>query len=255
MQPQDLEPELDELLLRIVPNLASQWRGATEHEIDQIEQIAGRSLPRFYRWFLMRMGGDMGPLEFRSLVCSAPTVLNCYAERLFPPHPRFLMIGYETDEMMPLHLLYDFNFPARDDARVIKGQALGGEGHPQFETFREMVAWGKVATWSVESRAQKVICDVLNIGGDIKTHLDPLMKSLGFEAPIPTGPCCGVYHRADAGMVSFAPVTSYYNSPAGAGHHIFHLGANDHGRIRQILGEIAAETPFELKIDEWDPPL
>ncbi|PRP93717.1 hypothetical protein ENSA7_81450 [Enhygromyxa salina] len=44
MRPEDLEPELDELLLRIVPNLASQWRGATE-------QIAGRPLPRFYRWF------------------------------------------------------------------------------------------------------------------------------------------------------------------------------------------------------------
>ncbi|PRP93716.1 SMI1/KNR4 family protein [Enhygromyxa salina] len=254
MRPQDLEPELDELLLRIVPDLGSQWRGATEHEIDQIEQIAGRPLPRFYRWFLMRMGHDMGPIEYRSMIFSAPTVLQCYAERLFVPHPRFLMIAYETDEMMPLHLLYDFNFPARDDARVIKGHALGGEGHPQFETFREMFAWGEVGARSVESRAQKIVCSLSDPGGDVLAHLDPVMKSLGFEAPISTGPRCGVYHRADAGLVSFATVTRPSNGP-GACYHIFHLGANDHARIRQILGEIVAETPLELEIEEWDPPL
>jgi hypothetical protein len=74
-------------------------------------------------------------------------------------------------------------------------------------------------------------------------------KSLGFEAPIPTGRHCSVYHRADAGMVTRA---SLDGEPK---FHVFRLGASDQGRVRRILGEIAAETSLEIEIDEWAPPL
>jgi hypothetical protein len=126
MHPHDLEPEVEDLLLRLVPELSQQWKGATPGEIDAVEAIAGRPLPRFYRWFLMRMGQDMGPIAYPVFDFAAPTVLACYSEELFPPHPRYLMIGYSLDEIMPLHLLYDFEHPARDDARVTKRHAQGG---------------------------------------------------------------------------------------------------------------------------------
>ena len=58
MQPQELEPEAEEFFLRLVPDLANQWKGATEDEIARLETIARRPLPRFYRWFLMRMGNE-----------------------------------------------------------------------------------------------------------------------------------------------------------------------------------------------------
>jgi hypothetical protein len=236
---------MEELLLRIVPNLAEQWRGATQEEIDQIEQIAGRPLPRFYRWFLMRMGHDMGPISYRSLQFSAPTVLTCYAERVVPRNPRFLMIAYDTDEMNPLHLFYDFDYPTRDDARVVKQYA-----HAPWETFREMIAWGEVGVRSVDARPQTCRGGFWDDGGDALAQFDPVMKSLGFEAPIPTGRCCGIYHRADAGMVTAA---SPDMDPGR--YHSFDLGAADQGRIRRILGEIVAETSLELTIREWDPPL
>ncbi len=46
-QPQDLEPEMEELLLRLFPELHDHWKGATEDEIERIQGIAGSPLPRF----------------------------------------------------------------------------------------------------------------------------------------------------------------------------------------------------------------
>jgi hypothetical protein len=46
--------------LRLVPQLSQQWRGATDDQIAEVEKIAGRPLPRFYRWFSSaRAGGAM----------------------------------------------------------------------------------------------------------------------------------------------------------------------------------------------------
>jgi hypothetical protein len=122
---QGLEPELEDFLLRVGPELAQQWKGSGPEEIAQIERIAGRPLPPFYRWFLTRMGQSMGPLAYPTLDFSAQRVLTCYAEELVAPHPRFLLIGYDSDELMPLHFFYDLDLPARTDARVMRRHAEG----------------------------------------------------------------------------------------------------------------------------------
>lgn len=249
MRAQDLEPEMEELLLRLVPDLEQQWQGATQDEIDRIEAIAGRPLPRFYRWFLMRMGHSMGPIAYPRLDFSAPKVLSCYAEGLFSPNPRFLMIGHESDEGMPLHVLYDFEYPARDDARVIKRHAMGGAAYGQFDAFREMIAWGKFSSFRVYRMAQRCVGTFKDRGGDVRAHLDPVMMSLGFEMPISTGPRCAIYLRADAAMITSASVGE---DPK---FHPFRLGGSGAGQLRRILGEIATSTSLELEIDEWDPPL
>lgn len=249
MRAQDLEPEMEELLLRLVPDLATHWEGATEDEIEQIERIAARPLPRFYRWFLMRMGRSMGPISYPSLDFSASKVIDYYAKELSRPSPRFLMIGHESDEVMPLHLLYDFEHPARDDARVVKGHIMCETSLAQYETFREMIAWGKFWTWRVEKFPQRCTGSFVNRGGDVISLLDPVMKSLGFKTPIPTGSCCALYDATHAAMVSDTTPgddTEY---------HGFSLGGSDAGRLRRILGEIATESSLELKVDEWDPPL
>lgn len=249
MRAQDLEPEMEALSLRLVPDLEHQWEGAPQHEIDRIEAIAGRPLPRFYRWFLLRMGHSMGPIAYPRLDFSAPKVLSCYAEGLFSPNPRFLMIGHESDEGMPLHVLYDFEYPARDDARVIKRHAMGGAAYGQFDTFREMIAWGEVYDHGVRTHPQRCVGMFKDSGGHVRSHLDPVMRSLGFEMPVAAGPRCAIYLRSDAAMVTRA---SLDNEPR---RHVFRLGAADQGRIRRILGEVTSETSLELVIDEWDPPL
>ncbi|MCX4242315.1 hypothetical protein [Paraliomyxa miuraensis] len=70
---------MEALLLRLVPDLERQWEGATQDEIDRIEAIAGRPLPPFYCWFLIRMGHSMGSIAYPRLDFSAPKVLSCYA--------------------------------------------------------------------------------------------------------------------------------------------------------------------------------
>lgn len=251
MQPLSLEPAMDELLDKLIPGSLEKLEGATAEQIEKIERIAGRPLPNFYRWFLSRMGRSMGPFTNPGLDYSASTIIDCYAEELFPPDQRFLMIGYETDEMMPLHLLYDFDYPARDDARVVTMEALDTEMYIRFDTFREMIAWGEFLRLRVRRTPQQCRGLFEDPGEDVLMQLQPAMARLGFEAPapVPTGPRCALYEAAAASMVTSA-------TPDDAPRiHIFRIGADNAGTIRRVLGEIAAETALEVKIKEWTPPL
>ncbi|HYO68942.1 MAG TPA: SMI1/KNR4 family protein [Archangium sp.] len=245
-----LEPELEDFLLRVVPGLAEHWKGSRPEEIAQIERIAGRPLPPFYRWFLTRMGQSMGPLAYPTLDFSAQRVLTCYAEELVAPHPRFLLIGYDSDEMMPLHFFYDLDLPARADARVIRRHAEGGERHDPYETFRELLAYGALLSFRVGRMPQA--CTALLVGDepDILSYLDPVMDSLGFARPVFTGSCCGLYERHDAAMVC-----SKIPRDEPEAIMAFTLGGKDSGTLRKIMGSIATETSLKIKMIEWEPPL
>jgi hypothetical protein len=242
-----LESEMEDLLLRTVPGLAKQWQGTTPDAIEQIEQLAGRPLPPFYRWFLARMGQSMGALAYPTLDFSARRVLTCYAEELVQPHPRFLLIGYDSDEMLPLHLFYDFDLPTRGDAAVARRHAIGGDLHYRFETLREMLAWNAFFRFRVGGLPQQ--CEGTFLGEHpILSHLGPLMSSLGFTTPIATGTFCGLYERLDAAM--------YCNStPREEGILSFTLGGSNAGTLRKILGEIATKSSLEVEVDEWTPAL
>jgi hypothetical protein len=246
---EELEPETEEFLLRLVPDLADRWQGATPEQVDELSRLAGRPLPRFYQWFQLRMGRDMGPLSYRSLDFSASRVIASYAEPLLLPNPRFFMIGFESNEMMPLHVLYDFDFSVRDDARVTRRHVMGGSFHPQFETLREMIVWGIAVNNGVEAKPQKCDGMLVDPDGDVIAQLEPVMRSLGFSIPVPTGSLCGIFERADAFMVT--------SSTPGAdpGIHAYRMGGNDSVAMRRVLGEISSETELEVDIDEWDPRL
>lgn len=249
MQPQELEPETEALLLSLAPDLPLYWQGASPEEIAQMEQIAGRPLPRFYRWFLSRMGREMGPFTYPSLDFSVAKVLSCYHEGLVLPNRRFLLIGYESDEVMPLHVFYDFDFPAREDARVVRLHFLGGPLHNQFDTFREMLAWGKFFTSRVYKLSQR--CEGSFRGtGDVVAQLDSVMEALGFSKPIPTGNCCALYDRVDAAMA----VQATPRDPPST-YHFFKLSGMTTGALRRILGTIGMETRFDIEIESWTPPL
>jgi hypothetical protein len=241
---------MEDFLLRVVPGLAEQWKGSTPEEIAQIEELAGRPLPPFYRWFLTRMGQSMGPLTYPRLDFSARSVLTCYAEKLIVPHPRFLLIGHDSDEMIPLHFFYDLDLPARADAKVTRRHARGGERHDQYETFRELLAYGALLNFRVGRMPQRCRALLMGDDPDILSHLDPVMDSLGFTRPVLTGPCCGLYERHDAAMVcSKIP----RDEPEAV--MVFRLGGSDSGTLRRILGEIATKSSLRLEVREWDPPL
>jgi hypothetical protein len=233
----------------LVPDLSSQWKGATDADLEQIEQIAGRPLPDFYRWFLLRMGVSMGSIAYGTTDFSAAKVLSCYEEGLFSFDRRFLMIGYESDEMMPLHLLYDFDHPVREDAHVGRRLATGGALHTSFETLREMIAWGVCAAKRIEVLPQRCIGVLSDSDKNVLTQLGPVVGSLGFETPVPTGPYCAVYEGAHSAMISKC------TPDVEPEFHVFRLAGNDAASLRRVLGEIVTETSLQVDIREWDPPL
>lgn len=149
---------------------------------------------------------------------------------------------------MPLHILYDFNYLARDDARVTKRQSIGRAIYNEFETFREMIAWGELITHGVQKLPQQCVGIFTDPdGGDVLTQLAPVINSLGFKPPIQTGPCCGLYEGTRAALVTSSPPGEETDI------HVFHLGGCDAHYLRKVLGEIATETSLEIKINENDP--
>jgi hypothetical protein len=250
MQTQDLEPETEALFLRVRPGLADRWQGASDDEIAALESVAGCTLPRFYRWFLARLGRSAGLLEYRSLDFSLEKILSCYREGLVAPDPRWLMIGYETDEIMPLHLFYDLARPARDDAFVLTRDLDDGSVNPHFETFREMLGWGEVAR-RVMSMPQRCVGALrAGAGVEVLATLAPLMSDLGFQEPIRTGTSCGLHERADAAM-AISRTPRELPSP----NFSFDLGGPDSATLRRILGVVTTRSPLECKIKEWNPSL
>lgn len=246
----EAEVAMDNLLLSIVPRLAEQRQGSSPDEIAQIERIAGRPLPSFYRWFLSRMGRSMGALAYPTLDFSAQRVLTCYADGWVTPDPRFLLIAYESDEMMPLHLFYDFNVSTREDALVTKRDAQGGELFDMFGTLREMLARGALFRFRVRKMPQQCEGMIKGNNSDFLLRLDSVLTGLGFTKPISTGRRCRLYDRPDASIICDGLPRSGVDNMLS-----FTLGGGTAGTLRKILGEIATESSLEVQVYKWTPML
>ncbi|WP_205525388.1 SMI1/KNR4 family protein [Pyxidicoccus trucidator] len=243
---------MEELLLRVVPGLAEQWKGVTPDAIARIEQIAGRPLPSFYRWFLSRMGLSMGHLAYPTLDFSAQRVLERYAEEWVEPHPGLLLIAHDSKEMMPTSLFYDLDAPARGDALVAAKEEGADETdlYERFETLREMLAWGALSRFRLDKMPQQCGGTFSGDPPDILSLVEPVMSSLGFKQPVSTGPYCGLYERADAVMTCKGMPRHGLDRVRS-----FEFGGGDAGVLRKILGEIAAVSSLKVKVTEWTPAL
>jgi hypothetical protein len=240
------EAQLEALLLDAMPDLATTWRGASSEQVAAIEQYAGRPLPAFYRWFLSRMGGSMGDATFDHVDFTAARVLSWYQEQTSPVPSNLLFIGYDNDEILPMHFYYDLDLPARDDARVARLVAPDGDRSDRFETFRELLAWTMLLAYRVEPRT--VAREGLLIGedDDFSGQLQPLLLKLGFSQPVQTGVVSGFYDRKDATLI--------YNSSPSVRTTVrsFDIGCDDEGTLRRILGAIGTETTIEIDLDPED---
>jgi len=235
---------MDELFRRLIPDLMD-WQGATVDEIEKIEQIvreiSGDDMPKFYRWFLMRMGHSMGRFSYSDMDYSAPTIISWYGNDFEDDGSKCFKIGHTSEPELELHMYYDFNYPARDDARVTMRQAEGGEDYRQFETFREMLA---TRAGAIRARRFPVFCTGTMLNeNNILTQLDPVMDSLGFKkSAIPTGPRCELYEGRQVIMVVSSSLDLETDSCG------FMLGGIDANIVRNVLGAIATETEFTLDV-------
>lgn len=248
-----LETELDELLVQLLPSLPNERRGASQTEILRMEAIAGRPLPAFYRWFLETMGLGMGPLKYPTTDFSARRIISAYDNGEVAPDSRFFLIGFETDEESGAHFFYDLDAPARADALVVSRYADGTSVTPLFETFREQLAWTAMGAHRVRRLAQQCRGSFRAANGDVLFELTPIMESLGFVRPVPTGTFCGIFARD----TSSAMVCRYKPNDRRTDCQFFHLGGPDAGNLRRILGAVAASSGLTVEIEErgWVPPL
>jgi hypothetical protein len=248
-----VDAEMEALVLRIVPAAErATWQGATAEQVQQLEELAGRPLPGFYRWFLATMGGAFPHATFgyARQDLRASTVLAAYDEGLVQPDPRLLLIGRLPDPVMPELLFYDLDAPCRDDAMVLTGPESGPPRRRSFETLREKLAWEMLRRHLVASCAQRCEGSLRDDGARASEHLRSVMADLGFTSPILTGAHCALYERRDAALTFIDPIEDSLGTIL-----FFDLGGPDAGALRRLLGEIATRSPLEVGIDRWMPPL
>lgn len=242
MQPPNLEPEMEALLHRVCPGFGDQVEGASSAEIEAVRAIVGQPLPRFYEWFLSRMGRSMGPFTYPRHDFSARRVIWCYDQGLATPDPDDLLIGYDASgDPADLHLFYDFTQPCRNDAGIGKGEPDAGHVYPRFETFRELLAWGQVMMHGV--RTSRSYCTgVVRSLTDLNAvnQLEQFMVERGFEQPVPTGRFCGIFMRGDMTMICSRGILVETDSAA------FDLGGQSQAWLRRFLGELALSDEMEL---------
>lgn len=244
MQPRE-EQEIERLIARLTPDAHHEFIGATPEDIAAIEANAGRPLPPFYLWFLRRMGRYMGTLGYATIDLSVERVLLCYREEFEEPDPRYLLIGYQCDPVVPMHIWYDLDRPARDDALVVS-RAIGDDLiQRDFETLREMLAYKFMFNYRLPQLRARCRGEFVADGPGVRARLEQAIELLKFEQPVPTGPYCGLFDRSDAAMLC-------HLSPDGGEDDVlfFNLGADSPGKMRRILGIITAETGLDVEIDD-----
>lgn len=245
--------DMEALIARIVSDAErSKWKGATAEQIEELEALAERPLPDSYRWFLATLGGAFPheTLGYERQDLRAATVIDAYAKGVVQPDPRYLLIGRIPDPVMPELLFYDLDAPCRDDAMVLTRSENASSMRRSWETLREKLAWGLLRKHRVSSSTQRCEGSFTDAGAEVRAHLDPVMASLGFTSPIPTGAYCGLFEREDAAMTCMEPIEDSRGDLL-----FFQLGGPDAGTLRRLLGELATKTPLEVKIDRWRPPL
>jgi hypothetical protein len=87
-----------ELICKHDPEYPRKIYGATETEIERLEQLSRRTLPKNYKEFLKHMGRDMGDLVIPRSDFNISTVLKTYEDDEYSPPENYLFIGAFTQD-------------------------------------------------------------------------------------------------------------------------------------------------------------
>lgn len=244
-----LEPELEALLLRIVPNLARDWSGASPEDLEELEERVertGHDFPPFYRWFLSRLAGSVGALHPMLQGFTAASVLEAYRTGSVDIGRTQFLIGRMPDALFPLDVYYDLAHPLRDDALVLRAILDAGPEIRTSETFREWIASAAMIKFGVMTAPHRCFGALVDPGRGAADQLETVMSGLGFTSPITTGPFCRLYERGDMTMVAKSTV-----KPENLGILIYRLGGPSVAAIRRLLGEIGRGTTLQIDADRW----
>ena len=121
----------------------------------------------------------------------------------------------------------------------------------EFETFREMLAWGKIYALRIAAAPQRCQGLIKCEDADVVATLTPSLASLGFErtAGLVTGSFCGLFRRNGEDLIT--------SSDPGTGDrsHAFNFGGQSSVSLRRVLGELALRPGVSVIVDEWTPEL
>ncbi|MEZ4383510.1 MAG: hypothetical protein R3A79_19425 [Nannocystaceae bacterium] len=249
----ELEPELNVWLAKHFPDLDRHVEPATPDDIAAMERYAGRPLPRFYRWFLARMGRDNAPFAARTLDFRVGRILRCYEDGTFARNSRFLVVGYETNAEFSEHFVYDFDHPARDDARLAAMSPYDDEPDwpVGYETFRDFFVQMVFYQYLLAEREQQVVFTLeAEEGGAVHRHADPILASLGFVSPVAMGPYARFYESGHQ-----AAITSASLDPPGPSRVRVRVGCDTVHGARAIMDRLAAHEALTVRRVRWEPEL
>ena len=243
------EPEMEAFLLRLVPGLESAWEGASPEEIRLIQGFVGKELPRFYRWFLSKAGGDAGPLPGLWHDLAVKKVIRIYQEEDLGFSPDELFIGQfdrglvPEDDFPPVDLWYQLNTPLMDDARVNLSLSLGQKRF--YHTLREYLAWHTLREVVIYRSPHR--CEGTFSGEkELSEKLISILKSLGLTRSVAGSPTCAVFEGSDAAL-AWTDSSSDNQTVCS-----FDLGGPSEAKLRQILDGIKANTLIQVNA-RWIP--
>ncbi|MEM7152014.1 MAG: hypothetical protein AAF799_04190 [Myxococcota bacterium] len=251
VDPSELEPELEALLVRLVPDMRSRWQSASEADIEALETIAGEELPRCYQWFLRRLGRGWADIGFGTHDFSAQTIVAGHARGLFPPHEGMMCIAHDTAEWEPQLRYYDLAHPADDDAPVFMAGPEAEDFEGEYESLRALIASTIFRNHYVRRMPHRCAGLLVDDGeGNATTALLPVLEDLGFSTPVATGSLCQLYEDG-------THVLHSYRSPESTAPYVlpFDLGAPSVAALRKLLGIICTSTDLVAENLTWDPAL
>lgn len=248
--PSELEPELEALLRRYVPDMDTRWSRASDADIAALEALAGAPLPGCYRWMMLRLGEGWDNIAYGSLQMAAHTVLACHRAGRFPPHDGMLCIAESTDPLQPQRRYYDISNAAHDDAPVYVTDPDTDAIDLEYESLREFIgvaAFGNHRVHPMPVRVEGLFA--APAGDNALDLLEPCIEELGFRAPLSTGSFCSIYDDGELAL------SSYRNPGHGVGAHLapFMLGGPSEAALRRFLGVVITETELKARHLRWTP--
>jgi hypothetical protein len=242
----ETEPEMEAFLVRLIPGLFAECEGASEEEIRLLQSFTSKPLPRFYIWFLRRMGRSMGPLSIPLIDFSVFSIVSWYNgdHGGFDVPDTDLLIGLDTDKRL---IFYNLNVPNRNDA-LLQSTALDDYcPNNDFETFREMLGWSTHFRFRITKFPHFCSGYIRSNDKEIFRQINPILTDMGFIQPIATGLFCGIFDHVDAAMICSRTVYDI-KYPLSLS---FDLGGRNKELLRNILGKITSETSVFVEIKKW----
>ena len=219
-------------------------RRLTEFTGEEVRAARGGRVPGAVRVFwqdVLKWGGDRtfrSPSEIRALLAEAGVT------------PDKRAITYCQGAVRAAHTALVLRMLTPSDEPY--------EQLEQFETLREMLAWGELWTQRVEHAPQQLRGSLRAPDADLHGRLGTALRALGFDTPVETGAFCGLYERADAVLICSSTDTHapFIIEAAEAGKHIFcekpialDLGEIDRALAAVERNQVKLQIGFNRRFD------